>query len=107
MACNTRFLILDWARVPHLASHILGRMARQISCDWQEVYGHPIHYLETFVDRERFLGSCYKAANWLHLGQTTGRWRVDKKQETRRCIKDVLGYPVSKDFRRRLCELTV
>ena len=107
IACNTRFLILPWVKVPHLASHLLGRIARRISADWEAGYGHPIHYLETFVDRERFLGTCYRAANWICLGQTTGRWRVDKKQETRRCIKDVLGYPLSEDFRRRLCEEAV
>ena len=103
LACNTRFLILDWVRVPHLASHILGRMARRISADWQAVYGHRIHYLETFVDRERFKGTCYRAANWIDVGQTTGRWRKDKKGESDRHIKDVLGYPLSKDFRAKLC----
>jgi hypothetical protein len=104
IACNTRFLIPDWVRVPHLASHLLGRMARQISADWQEVYGHPIHYLETFVDRERFLGTCYRAANWIHLGQTTGRWRRDKKGQADCHRKDVLGYPLGKRFRQKLCE---
>jgi len=104
IACNTRFLILDWVRVPHLASHLLGCMARRISEDWQQLYGHPVHYLETFVDQERFKGTCYRAANWLHLGQTTGRWREDKKGESDRHLKDVLGYPLSKDFREKLCE---
>jgi len=103
ITCNTRFLILPWVRVPHLASYILGRMARRISDDWQEIYGHPIHYLETFVDQERFAGTCYKAANWINLGQTTGRWRKDKKGEKERHIKDILGYPLSKDFRQKLC----
>jgi hypothetical protein len=104
IACNTRFLIPNWVRVAHLASHILGRMARRISADWQEIYGHPIHYLETFVDRERFLGTCYRAANWMCLGQTTGRWREEKKNEQGRHLKDVLGYPLVKDFRERLCQ---
>jgi hypothetical protein len=103
IACNTRFLIMDWVRVPHLASHILGRMARQLSTDWQDAYGHPIHYLETFVDRERFQGTCYRAANWIHIGQTTGRWRRDKKGESDRHIKDVLGYPLGKGFAEKLC----
>lgn len=103
IACNTRFLILPWFRVPHLASHILGHMARRISADWQEAYGHPIHYLETFVDQERFRGTCYKAANWVYLGETTGRWRVDKRQGKERHIKDVLGYPLHKRFREALC----
>jgi len=103
IACNTRFLILPWVTVPHLASHILGQTARRISADWEALYAHPIHYLETFVDQERFQGTCYKAANWLHVGQTTGRWRVDKKKERQRHIKDVLGYPLGKHFRAKLC----
>ena len=104
IACNTRFLILNWVRVSHLASHLLGRMARRISEDWRQAYGHPVHYLESFVDRKRFRGTCYRAANWLHLGQTTGRWREDKKGESDRHLKDVLGYPLSKDFREKLCK---
>src|SRR5712692_10451187 len=73
LAYNTRFLILPWVRVMHLASHILGRMATRISQDWQRMYGHPIYFLETFVDPERFRGTCYRAANWVLLGKTTGR----------------------------------
>ena len=103
IACNTRFLILPWVEVPHLASHILGSMARRISDDWQKVYHHPIHYLETFVDQERFTGTCYRAANWQHLGQTTGRGIKDKVHKVTLSIKDVLGYPLTKDFRKRLC----
>jgi hypothetical protein len=105
LAYNTRFLILPWVRVPHLASHILGRIARRISTDWQCLYGHPVHYLETFVDQERFPGTCYRAANWLHLGQTTGRGIKEKTKKVTRSIKDVLGYPLSKDFRAKLCEV--
>jgi len=103
IACNTRFLILPWIQVPHLASHILGKMARRISADWQAIYNHPIHYLETFVDQERFAGTCYRAANWHHLGQTTGRGIKDKVHKVTLSIKDVLGYPLTKDFRKRLC----
>ena len=103
IVCNTRFLILPWVKVPHLASHILGKMARRISADWQAVYNHPIHYLETFVDQERFAGTCYRAANWQHLGQTTGRGIKDKVHKVTLSIKDVLGYPLSRDFRQRLC----
>lgn len=103
IACNTRFLILPWIQVPHLASHILGKMARRISVDWQAIYNHPIHYLETFVDQERFAGTCYRAANWQHLGQTTGRGIKDKVHKVTLSIKDVLGYPLTKDFRKRLC----
>jgi hypothetical protein len=103
LAYNTRFLILPWVRVPHLASHILGQMSRRISADWDRVYGHPIHYLETFVDRDRFSGTCYRAANWRHLGETTGRGIRNKTHKVMVSIKDVLGYPLSKDFRCRLC----
>jgi len=103
LAYNTRFLILPWVKVPHLASHILGRIARRISSDWQQLYGHPVHYLETFVDQERFKGTCYRAANWVHLGQTTGRGIKEKTRKVTRSIKDVLGYPLSKDFRSKLC----
>lgn len=104
LAYNTRFLILPWVEVPHLASHILGHMARQISADWESIYKHPVHYLETFVDRERFKGTCYRAANWVHLGQTTGRGIKEKTKKVTRSIKDVLGYPLRKDFRAKLCE---
>jgi len=106
IAYNTRFLILPWVRVKHLASHILGQMARRISADWEALYGHPLHYLETFVDRERFAGTCYRAANWVCLGQTTGRGIKDKKHKVTLSRKDVLGYPLRRDFRCRLCEVT-
>lgn len=68
MAYNTRFLILPWVQVPHLASHILGRMTAMLSADWQRMYGHPIHLVETFVDPSRFQGTCYRAANWIVVG---------------------------------------
>jgi len=103
LAYNTRFLVLPWVRVPHLASHILGRIARRISVDWEIFYNHPLHYLETFVDRERFQGTCYRAANWIYLGQTTGRGIREKTMRVTRSLKDVLGYPLGKDFRARLC----
>jgi hypothetical protein len=74
LAYNTRFLILPWVRVEHLASHILGRMAARVSEDWQRMYGHPIYFLETFVDPGRFRGTCYRAANWVWLGKTSRRW---------------------------------
>jgi hypothetical protein len=75
---NTRYLILPWVRVPHLASHILGRMVRRLSSDWSTRYGHPVHLAETFVDHQRYPGTCYRAANWLPLGITTGRTRHDR-----------------------------
>lgn len=105
MAYNTRFLILPWVRVKHLASHVLGLAARRISADWTGLYAHPIWYLETFVDRSRFRGVCYQAANWRLLGQTTGRGKDNQTHRANRTPKDVLGYALSKDFRRRLCEV--
>ena len=99
---NTRFLILPWVRVKHLASHILGRMAMRISDDWRRMYGHPIYFLETFVDPERFRGTCYRAANWVLLGRTTGRGKQSNSYVPNRSIKEVLGYPVTKCFRELL-----
>ncbi len=102
IAYNTRFLILPWVRVEHLASHILGRMAARISDDWQQMYGHPIYFLETFVDPERFRGTCYRAANWVLLGKTTGRGKQSNSYVPNRSIKEVLGYPLAKRFRELL-----
>ena len=99
MAYNSRFLILPWVRVPHLASHILGQIAKRVSEDWKQSYNHPIHFLETFVDMERFRGTCYKAANWIYLGKTTGRGKDDQTHKPNRSIKAVWGYPLSKNFR--------
>jgi hypothetical protein len=103
IACNTRFLILPWVRVSCLASHILGKMVKILLKDWEIFYHHPLYYLETFVDRERFHGTCYRAANWLYVGQTTGRGKNDQTGRANRSIKDVLGYPLSKAFRDQLC----
>jgi len=105
LAYNTRYLLLPWVSVPHLASHILGRMARTLSADWQRLYGHPIYYLETFIDPQRFRGTCYRAANWKVLGVTTGRGKDDRAHKANRPIKEVLGYPLVKDFRQRLSRL--
>ena len=105
LAYNTRFLILPWVTVPHLASHLLGRIARRLSADWQSVYGHPIYFLETFVDPQRFRGTCYFAANWTFMGVTTGRGKDAPTYEPNRSIKQVLGYPLVKDFRQRLSRL--
>jgi hypothetical protein len=105
LAYNTRFLILPWVSVPHLASHILGRMARMLSADWQRVYAHPIYFVETFIDPQRFRGTCYRAANWTVLGETTGRGKDDLAHKANRSIKEVLGYPLVKDFRKRLSQL--
>jgi hypothetical protein len=102
IAYNTRFLILPWIEVPYLASHILGRMAARISEDWQALYGHPIYFLETFVDPERFRGTCYRAANWVLLGKTTGRGKQSNSYVPNRSIKEVLGYPLTRRFRQLL-----
>src|SRR6266850_3616184 len=102
LAYNTRFLILPWVKVEHLASHILGRMASRISADWQRIYGHPIYFLETFVDPERFHGTCYRASNWVVLGKTTGRGKQCNSYVPNRSIKEVLGYPLTKQFRELL-----
>jgi hypothetical protein len=100
---NTRFLIPGWVHVPHLASHVLGLIARRIRTDWQAKYGHPVHALETFVDRSRFQGTCYRAANWRRLGATRGRTRNDRAHRIRAAVKDVYLYPLCPNFRRELC----
>ncbi len=99
LAYNTRFLILPWVRVPHLASHILGTTARLISRDWEKLYAHPVYFLETFVDPARFRGTCYRAANWISLGRTTGRGHNAPTQEPRVPVKEILGYPLTHHFR--------
>jgi hypothetical protein len=102
LAYNTRFLVLPWVRVEHLASHLLGRMARQVSRDWQRLYGHPLLYLESFVEPGRHAGTCYRAANWHFLGPTTGRGKDDQTWKPNRPLKEVLGYPLTKRFRELL-----
>jgi hypothetical protein len=104
LAYNTRFLILPWIEVPHLASHLLGRMAKRLSEDWERLYQHPIYFLETFVDPTRFRGTCYRAANWILLGPTTGRGKDDQTNRPNRSIKEVLGYPLTRRFRELLQE---
>lgn len=102
---NTRFLIFSWVRVPHLASHLLGLSARRICQDWEKMYHHEVVWLETFVDPERgFEGTCYKAANWVYLGQTTGRGKDDHTNKINRSLKLVFGYPLQKEFRQVLCD---
>jgi hypothetical protein len=102
ITAQTRFLILPWVRVPHLASHLLGRVVRRLAKDWVEKYGHPVHLVETFVDRERFAGTCYQAANWTRLGRTQGRGRQDRHQQWSKPVKDVYAYPLTRHFRERL-----
>jgi hypothetical protein len=103
VANNTRFLILPWVRVPHLASHLLARVLRRISEDWQHKYGHPLHLIETFVERDRFRGTCYRAANWKLVGQTTGRSRQDRYSTMNVPVKDIYLYPLTPRFRELLC----
>ncbi len=104
MAYNSRFLLLPWMQVRHLASHLLGKITRRISTDWQQMYNHGVYYLETFVDTERFEGTCYKAANWIYLGKTTGRGKNDHTNKKNRSLKAVWGYPLHRKFRQFLCE---
>jgi len=99
LAYNLRFLILPWVEVRHLASHVLGHMVRVLVRDWQRVYGHPVYFLETFVDPQRHRGTCYRAANWIVLGRTTGRGKDDQTGRPNRPIKEVLGYPLCRQFR--------
>jgi hypothetical protein len=105
LAYNTRFLVLPWVEVPHLASHLLGEMSKRISRDWQDLYGHPVHYLESFVEPGRFRGTCYRAANWRFLGLTTGRGKNDQTNKANRPLKEVLGYPLTRRFRAELSRL--
>jgi len=104
IAYNTRFLILPWVRIPHLASHILGRMVATVSHDWEHMYNHPVYFAETFIDPTRFHGTCYRAANWVLLGHTTGRGNNDQTNRPNRPIKEVLGYPLHRRFRQLLSQ---
>ena len=106
IANNSRFLILPSVVVPHLASHILSQIARRINGDWQKRYGHGLHLLETFVQPDRFPGTSYRAANWIQVGQTTGRTRQSQRHRDNAVhapVKDIYLYPLSADARRRLC----
>ena len=104
IAYNSRFLILPWVHVPFLASHLLSRAVRHVARDWLKVYGHRIFYLETFVDTTQFSGTCYKAANWIFLGKTTGLGKDNRNGTVNRSVKDAYGYPLTKDFRKILNE---
>ena len=102
IAYNSRYLILPWINVSQLASHLLGRIARRISADWQERYHHPIQLLESFVDTERYLGTCYRAANWICAGRSAGRGLRTKTHRLTCSIKELWVYPLCQDFRQRL-----
>ena len=106
IANNSRFLILPWVRVPHLATHILAQIARRIDADWQRRYHHRLYLLETFVEPHRFRGTCYQGANWVHVGQTTGRTRQSRRYRDNQVhapVKDIYLYPLRADARRQLC----
>jgi hypothetical protein len=104
IAYNTRFLILPWVRVPHLASHILGKMTGILSQDWERMYGHPVYFAETFIDPGRFRGTCYRAANWQLLGYTTGRGKDSISWKPNRPVKEILGLPLTPSFRELLSQ---
>jgi len=99
---NTRFLLMPWVRVPRLGSWILGRVLRRLSADWQAKYGHPILLVETFVERERFRGTVYQAANWQRVGSTQGRTRQDRHYTLHVPVKDIYVYPLVHNFREEL-----
>jgi hypothetical protein len=102
LANQQRFLILPWVRVAHLASHLLARATRRLSADWQARYGHPVWLVETFVEQDRFAGTAYQAAGWLHLGPTTGRTRQDRQHTLQSPRKSVWVRPLHPTFRQRL-----
>lgn len=99
-----RFAKLPWVQVEHLASHLLGRMARLVPQDWQRIYAHPIYWLETFVDTSRFRGTCYRAANWQVIGTTAGRGHRAPTLEPTRPVKQMLGLPLHRRFREILSQ---
>jgi hypothetical protein len=101
---NVRFLVLPWVRVPHLASHILSLITKRISTDWEQKYGHPVLLLETFVEISRFRGVCYRAANWIRIGRTTGRGRDGGHHNAILPVKDIYLYPLDPDYKSKLCE---
>lgn len=100
---NSRFLILPWVRVPHLGSWILGQVLRRLASDWERKYGHGVVMVETFVERDRFRGTVYRAANWQRVGATQGRTRQDRYTRLHVPVKDIYLYPLVRDFREVLC----
>jgi len=102
VANNTRFLILPWVSVKYLASKILALTIKRISNDWLKVYNYPLYLLETFVEKDRFKGTCYKAANWICVGQTKGISKKGHDHLFHGNIKDVYLYPLRKEFKEKL-----
>ena len=103
LANNSRFLILPWVQTPHLASHLLAQGVRRLRVDWRLRHGVPLWLVETFVETERFLGTCYRAANWMKVGQTLGRTRNDRQHARQAPRKEVYLLPLTAQFRQRLC----
>lgn len=103
IANNVRFLILPWVQVSCLASYLLALNRHCLSQDWQRLYHHPVYLLETFVDTQRYRGTCYKADNWIYVGQTTGRGKLNKSHQPLLSKKAVYVYPLTGNFRRELC----
>jgi hypothetical protein len=103
IANNIRFLILPWVQVSCLASYLLALNRQCLSQDWQRLYQHPIYLVETFVDTERYLGTCYKADNWIYVGQTTGLGKLSKSKQPLLSKKAVYVYPLTRNFHRQLC----
>lgn len=100
---NARFLVLPWVHAPNLASCVLARAARQLPHDWRARYGHAPVLLETFVERDRFPGTSYRAANWVHVGVTQGRGKLDIHTRFPVPVKEIFLYPLHRHFRRELC----
>ena len=101
---NSRFLVLPWVHIKGLASKILAQSARQLPTDWEHRYGYRPWLLETLVDPQRFRGTCYRAANWIRVGQTSGRGRMDREHKAHgQAVKDIYVYPLTRDARQRLC----
>jgi len=105
VAYNSRYLIFPWVNVRYLASHLLSKVVKILSADWERIYHHPVHFIETFVNTPRYKGTCYRAANWVYMGKTTGRGKDDQTHKPNRPVKEVLGYPLVKKFREKLCEV--
>ena len=103
LANNSRFLILPWIQTPHLASHLLAQAVRRLRVDWPARHGRSLWLVETFVETERFSGICYRAANWIKVGQTQGRTRNDRQHLRNAPRKDVYLLPLSARFREHLC----
>jgi hypothetical protein len=100
---NSRFLILPWITSRNLASRILSGIARRLPQDWRQRYGYSPVLLETFVQQDRFQGTCYRASNWIHVGLTQGRGKLDRKFQRPLPVKHIFLYPLQRNFRLQLC----